>query len=549
MQDVVERAIEEYHIDGQDGTVVSAYVHDDGEMTHYFTLITTRSIPEFEHEPTSSTKIECTHVPIDQSPFLVPNEREVESAGRELSVELTNGSTWEHSFRSDVRMLRRTSAEMSAWGSEFPALCFEHWAEGQYVPDASPSDKEAIAASLLDRSGIELEKYPDYAGNVLVVLEDRRVGFRYGESSEELIERMQGDEEVDEDDLLRFHDKWIVEVHENIRTEGLDITMHRTEFDALLRSEVVPLTDANAVSREQAVTDAREANWPEDQIYEWVALIQGDETQRYRLPDTYASSASDQTLRVSKDGIVLDEVSCPLMRQMNLQLDVRSPGQSTPDYETPPQLLRHEGGHRFVTGRRIWDDRLTDFGPVQEIRAWTTRGGYNEALSDIISDLLNAVKIIDPYFGPDQLTDIVTQFPRDIPVWIITALPDEEYDESVFLTALSRLHRRGHTVRIKRIVDKEGRPTETPLHDRFILTQGNGWLVGCSFSTIESNFSVISELLTNAGEEVDRIFDRWWRNPVLQKDNRTECEKHWVGKTDDFDQDTETVSGISSFFE
>ena len=255
-----------------------------------------------------------------------------------------------------------------------------------------------------------------------------------------------------------------------------------------LRSEVVPLTDTNVVTRAQAVVDAREANWPEEQIDEWVTLIQGDETQRYRLPDSYAPSASDLTLRVSKDGVVIDEMSCPFIRGANLQVDVNTPGQSMPDHEIPPQLLRHEGAHRFVTGRRTWDDRLTDFGPVQKIRAWTTRGGYNEALSDIISELLNAVKIIDPYFGPDQLTSIVTQFPEDIPVWIITALPDGEYDGSAFLNALSRLHRRGHTVRIKRIVDEDGRPTKTPIHDRFILTQGNAWLVGCSFNTIESKF-------------------------------------------------------------
>jgi hypothetical protein len=416
MQDIIERAIDEHHLDGGDGRVVSAYVDHDGEMIHYFTLITTRSIPEFEHEPTNSTKIECIPVPTDQFPSLIPQEREVESQHRELVVESSGDRTWEHSFRSDVRMLRRTSADMSAWGSNFPAFCFEHWAEEQWVPDASPTDKEAIAASLLDRSGIELETHPDYVGNVLVVLEDRRASVRFDESSEELVEQMQSDEEVAEEDLLRFYDRWVVDVHESIRTEDLDITMYRTEFDALLRSEVIPLTDTNAVTHEQAVTDARETNWPEDQVDEWVALVQGDETQRYRLPDTYASSASDQTLRVSKDGIVLDEVILPLMRQANLRLDVRSPGQSTPDYETPPQLLRHEGAHRFVTGRRVWDDRLTDFGPVQEIRAWTTRGDYNEALSDIVSDLLNAVKIIDPYFGSSQLTDIVTQFPTDIPV-------------------------------------------------------------------------------------------------------------------------------------
>ena len=49
------------------------------------------------------------------------------------------------------------------------------------------------------------------------------------------------------------------------------------------------------------------------------------------------------TLRVSKDSVTLDEVSCSLMRQANIQVDARYPGESIMDCKVPPQLLRYEG--------------------------------------------------------------------------------------------------------------------------------------------------------------------------------------------------------------
>lgn len=105
MRDVVDRAIDDQLVDEQYGSIVSAYVIRDGEHAHYFSLITTRDLPQFEHKPTDSTHIECLHAPIDQFRSIVPNEREVESSTRQLSVQLIDDSTWELSVRSDVRMV------------------------------------------------------------------------------------------------------------------------------------------------------------------------------------------------------------------------------------------------------------------------------------------------------------------------------------------------------------------------------------------------------------------------------------------------------------
>jgi len=67
-------------------------------------------------------------------------------------------------------------------------------------------------------------------------------------------------------------------------------------------------------------------------------------------------------------------------------------------------------------------------------------------------------------------------------------------------------------------------PTKTPLHDRYIVTQDAGWILGSSFNSLASNHSLIAELTPADAKRLEEQFSDWWANDVIGKDGQP-CTK------------------------
>jgi hypothetical protein len=79
-------------------------------------------------------------------------------------------------------------------------------------------------------------------------------------------------------------------------------------------------------------------------------------------------------------------------------------------------------------------------------------------------------------------------------------------------------------------MDQDGGPKLTPLHDRFIVTENSrSWILGTSFNSLDTNVSIISELPMRVTQALDRQFNRWWTDPVEQKDGSQDCNKSHNG--------------------
>lgn len=135
--------------------------------------------------------------------------------------------------------------------------------------------------------------------------------------------------------------------------------------------------------------------------------------------------------------------------------------------------------------------------------------------------------MVDPYLDVDGLTDFVDSLDSDIDVWFITSVLR---NASQLESELTRYKNQGQTVEILRIMDQNGGPKLTPLHDRFIITEkSRSWILGTSFNSLDTNVSIISELPMRVTQTLDRQFNRWWTEPVEQKDERQNCNKSRSG--------------------
>jgi hypothetical protein len=53
------------------------------------------------------------------------------------------------------------------------------------------------------------------------------------------------------------------------------------------------------------------------------------------------------------------------------------------------------------------------------------------------------------------------------------------------------------------------------IHDRFILTQAQGWSVGASLKDIGKKLSIVKEMSHETKQKIEKIFEQIWINSAI----------------------------------
>jgi hypothetical protein len=116
-----------------------------------------------------------------------------------------------------------------------------------------------------------------------------------------------------------------------------------------------------------------------------------------------------------------------------------------------------------------------------------------DAILDIFKNRLDIyVKICDPYISPDTIK-LTSMIPSHIDILILT---DKITDEAQ-VKADSLLLR-------NKVLIKRG----SALHDRFILTKGEGWYIGHSLKDFGTKYSQLSKMVSSV--DAENAFDESW---------------------------------------
>jgi len=125
-------------------------------------------------------------------------------------------------------------------------------------------------------------------------------------------------------------------------------------------------------------------------------------------------------------------------------------------------------------------------------------------LKEILRTIQGYAKIIDPYVDETTL-ELLLQIPEDLPIKLLTEHTGGEEKERRFRRACQRFK----TERLRLQIRKCGPKL---LHDRFILTQTQGWNVGSSLKDLGKKLSMIKEISIESKIEAEKRFDEIWKN-------------------------------------
>lgn len=294
--------------------------------------------------------------------------------------------------------------------------------------------------------------------------------------------------------------------------DDIDVVQERREYGEVLSREIA--TPSASSNKER------------------VEVTQGADTHLRYYESTSPPGANEEVIKVVWKGDTVAESSYNVIRIVVNDMNILSPGGSDSQDVEPPEIypIHDISGHpTLVIGEQVWDDRRLDFGTGVS-RGWTTDSDaqiVERAFDTLRSDLGDVVKIVDPYLGADDLIDFVEDLDSDQEVWFITS---ELRNQSKVEKKLRNFESSGRVVEILRIMDDDGGPGGTPLHDRFIVSgQKRSWILGTSFNTLGANVSVISELPPRVTKSLDRQFNQWWTESVMQKSQSKKCNKQYLG--------------------
>ncbi|MBX0296990.1 hypothetical protein [Haloarcula nitratireducens] len=503
--------IEEYPTTFSSGSFVSAWNLSSGNPSLLFGLLTTTDFGDITISPEDDLIITSERISETDLLKVVP-EALSNQVQIELSVDLPDTGTITFDQHRQPRICRRNSQEMEGFGMEYPAFCVEYWPVGDSIPSSGLEQEIALQDSLKDNFGIDLDEHAEYLGAILAAVEDRRVRIRFNESGEKLARRLHEEvETLNDEEVLDLHDTWIVETKSGFTNE-LEITLREEEYGQLLNEKSVDLNGSNSISESTASEFVR----TEQRVPSRLAL-NADSTQRYELPDIPSSGASDRILKITYDGVLLDEYSIPLVRHVNLNVNVRSGYSSAPSAETPELIF---GDSDYTVGRFSWDQRLAlSGGSDQENWVVEDESDYEEVMEMVHDSLSGTVKIVDPYLRPDDLTKLVAASEQDANMWVITALYSGEMQDKRqdFESTVSTARQDGKDLHISWVPD-----SPTPLHDRFLLSKGRSMTFGTSFNSLESNLTIVHEISEEKAAQLEKIFDYWWTNNRFKSQNNVE---------------------------
>lgn len=494
-------------------TAISSWYEGEDGWEHYFSIYTTHDHEESTYSPTSETKIIVETATVDEVLNTIPEDLSDGSATGELTASFEDEGSMTSRFESDIRMQIRTSQEMREWGQSWPALCFEHWIEGDSDRDISAEDENELLNVLEHELDISLREYDEYVGNLIVTVEDQSCRTAFNEGPEELLDVWSAEEgNLTDDQLLKLLDSWEVTLN-HIDGEEVDITLRREEFGSLLYETEIPLSEESSLSRKEAIDLANESITART-----LKLTGGEETKRYKLGQIETPGASEEILKVSQNGRLLDEYSMPVIRQVNASININPDMSTSSGHVLPPTLYSDP---TVTTGRRNWDGVIAS-GANKDYETWAVddEEDFDEVMNLIYAQLEGSVKISEPYLRPDKLEELIQEGESDLDLWVVLGHKTNYMNNmrSDFEDCVSMADNAGKGLHILWLPGEQS----TPLHDRFILNEETGLIIGTSFNSLDSNVTVVSEIPGDQSQELEHNFDYWWSNQTFRRQNSVE---------------------------
>lgn len=494
-------------------TVISSWYNQDGDWKHYFTLYTTQEYEEKRYSPTSKTKIIVETVSVDNILNSIPEDLSSGSASGKLEAGLDDEKAISFDFSSDIRMQYRTSQKMRSWGSSWPSLCFEHWIETDYDEEIISEDEEELLDILEQEYNIKLFENKEYVGNIIIAVENRSCRVVFNEGPEELLDIwMADDETLSDNQLLTLLDSWGI-ILDNIKRSAIDITLRREEFGNLLYEEEISLSAEKIISEEKAIELAKD-----DPLTTTLKITVDGETERYKLDQIESPGASDELLKVSKNGKLLDEYSMPIVRQVETSISINPSTSNSGGRVLPPTLYSEP---TVTSGKRNWD-KFVASGSKENFETWVVDDDedYDEVMDIIYKQLAGVVKISEPYLRPDKLEEFVQEGESDLDLWVVLGHNSRHMKNmrSDFKDCVSTANSAGKDLHILWLPGEES----TPLHDRFIINESTGLTIGTSFNSLDSNITVVSKIPKTQSQQLETNFDYWWENKTFRRQNSVE---------------------------
>jgi hypothetical protein len=125
-------------------------------------------------------------------------------------------------------------------------------------------------------------------------------------------------------------------------------------------------------------------------------------------------------------------------------------------------------------------------------------------LKGILRSIQSYAKIIDPYVDETTL-EFLFQIPENLPIKLLTEYTGGGEKERQFRRACQRFKTERPQYQVRKC-------EPSLIHDRFILTQTQGWNVGSSLKDIGKKMSMIKEISKQSKNEAEKKFDEMWRN-------------------------------------
>jgi hypothetical protein len=476
-----------------EGTMLTAWYDDGDEWRLYFAVLTTAVWEEDRIKPTDKTRVTVQRIPPERVRSLVSDS--------EISLSVDEEADLEFKSSADTRLKYRTSEQMENWGHEFPSLCFEKWTDNNHTLEEE--DEDALLDTLGSNFGIELGERTEYIGNVIGIAQDHRCRVTFNESTKELLDKQYDDStELTEDELLSLAESWSV-ILNGVETDEIDLSLRREESGKLLYETSIPLTEENELSRNSVITAAR--NKEKISI---VTIRAEDYVSYYQLPSIDAPGASDELLRVSKDGVLIDERGYPVVREIELEVNIKE--QSADSNSKPPTLFDKDSNS---VGRREWY-RYIEEGSSENLETLVVSEDedYDEAMEIIEKALTGTVKLSEPYLRPDFVEDLVRKGSDDLDLWVVLGHDKGYMDRPDFKSKIELANKLGKSLQYLWIP----KGSNSPLHDRFLLNKNRGLTIGTSLNSLDSNLTVITEIEDDYAHELEREFDNWWTNTRLR---------------------------------
>lgn len=511
MKSEARELIQAYPTAFSSGSFISAWKLDADDASLLFGMFTTKDFGDVEVSPADDLVIISEDI-FDTDLLTVIPEALDEQVKIEFSVVLPDVGSVTFDQHRQPRICRRTSQEMEGFGLEYPAFCVEYWPRADPTPSIEEEKEVALRNSLKNQFAVELDEYPEYLGALLVAVEDRRARVRFNESGEELSSRLHEDvDALSDDEILELHDTWIVEVG-SVPVDELEITLRREEYGQLLKEKPVDLDSSNRISEDAAIGYVRSEQRSPSRL-----AVFSDSTERYELPEIPALGASAMILKITYDGVLLDEYSMPLVRTIGMNVDVLSGSSPSPPADTPELIFEDAD---YTVGRYVWDQRLA-LSSESDLKNWVVEdtGDYDEVMEIIHDSLSETVKILDPYLRPAILSDLVAEADTDVNLWVITALYSDKMQNhrQDFEDIVSSAGQDGKDLHITWVPD-----SPTPLHDRFLLSEERSLTFGTSFNSLDSNLTIVHEIAEEKAAQLERNFDFWWTDTRFKNENNVE---------------------------